>query len=44
MILYERKQERESLFNNYLCPPNNKTASQNIINAILGEEEYAHIN
>ena len=39
-----RKQERESLFNNYLCPPNNKTASENIINAILGEEEYANIN
>ena len=39
-----RKQERDSLFNNYLCPPHNKTASQNIINAILGEEEYAHIN
>lgn len=39
-----RKHERESLFINYLCPPHNKTASENIINAILGEEEYANIN
>lgn len=39
-----RKQDREALFNNYLCPPHHKTASQNIINAILGEEEYAHFN
>jgi len=32
--------EREQFYNDCLLPPNGKTACQNIINAILGEEEY----
>lgn len=34
------KSERRAFVDNYLTPPNNKSACQNIINAILGEEEY----
>ena len=37
-----RKQEREVFFNKYLQPPHGKTASENIINAILGQEEYSY--
>lgn len=36
-----RKQEREDYYQDYLLPPNGKTACENIINAILGEEEYS---
>jgi len=32
-----QKEERNKFFNNYLLPPNGQSASQNIINAILGE-------
>lgn len=31
---------RKKFVNNYLTPPNGKTACENIINAILGKEEY----
>ena len=34
------KDKRQKFVDDYLTPPNNKTACQNIINAILGEEEY----
>lgn len=34
------KSKRELFIQQYLTPPHNKTASQNIINAILGVEEY----
>ena len=34
------KDDREKFVKEYLTPPNNKTACQNIINAILGAEEY----
>lgn len=34
------KEEREKFYNEHLIPPYGKTACQNIINAILGEEEY----
>lgn len=34
------KCERSAFVDSYLTPPNKKTACQNIINAILGEEEY----
>lgn len=34
------KSEREKYYNDYLLPPNGKTASENIINAILGQGEY----
>lgn len=34
------KDKRRKFVNDYLTPPYNKTACQNIINAILGEEEY----
>ena len=33
-------EEREDFLNRYLTPPHGKTACENIINAILGEEEY----
>lgn len=36
------KTKRELFMQQYLIPPHNKTASQNIINAILGVEEYKH--
>lgn len=32
---------RLDFYNNYLIPPHGKTASQNIINAILGVEDYS---
>lgn len=35
-----RKVEREAFFNDYLLPPNGKTACENIMNAILGQAEY----
>ena len=35
-----RKEEREAFYNKYLLPPNNRTASENIIAAILGEPPY----
>ena len=38
-----RKEEREEFIKQYLLPPNGKTACENIINAILGEEEYANM-
>lgn len=34
------KQKRKQFFDNYLIPPYGKTACENIINAILGQEEY----
>ena len=34
------KDDRKNFVDNYLTPPNGKTACENIINAILGEEEY----
>lgn len=34
------KREREKFYREYLIPPHGKTACENIINAILGEEEY----
>lgn len=37
-----RKEERIDFVNNYLRPPHGKTACENIINAILGVEEYAN--
>lgn len=37
------KQDREGFVKNVLTPPNGKTACQNIINAILGEDEYKDI-
>lgn len=36
------KLERESFYNNYLLPPYGNSASENIINAILGEKEYSN--
>jgi len=36
----EGKEERMKFYNEELLPPYGKTACQNIINAILGEEEY----
>lgn len=35
------KGEREDFVNKYLTPPYGRTASENIIHAILGEKEYA---
>lgn len=35
-----RKEERLGYYNRHLVPPHNKTACENIVNAILGEEEY----
>lgn len=35
------KKERDTFVSKYLTPPHGKSACQNIINAILGEEEYA---
>lgn len=32
--------QREKFYNNYLLPPHGKSASLNIVNAILGVEEY----
>lgn len=37
------KQDRIKYKSEYLVPPHGKTASQNIINAILGEEEYSYL-
>jgi hypothetical protein len=34
------KDDRKIFVDNYLTPPNGKSACENIINAILGEEEY----
>ena len=34
------KSEREHFYNKYLIPPHGKTACENIINAILEQEEY----
>lgn len=34
------KEERLKFYNRYLIPPHNKSACENIINAILGEAEY----
>jgi len=34
------RKDREQFYNECLLPPNGKTACQNIINAILGQEEY----
>lgn len=34
------RNEREKFYNDYLLPPHGKTACENIINSILGEEEY----
>ena len=36
------KYKRELFVQQYLTPPHNKTASQNIINAILGVEDYEY--
>ena len=36
------RMKREQFYNECLLPPNGKTACQNIINAILGEEEYKY--
>lgn len=33
------KEERECFYNEYLLPPNNKTASENIIETILGQQK-----
>lgn len=33
------KEERERFYNEYLLPPNNKTASENIIETILGQQK-----
>lgn len=35
------KEERTSFYSNAMIPPHGKTACENIINAILGKEEYA---
>ena len=35
-----RKEERERFYNNYLLPPHNQTACENIISAILGIPPY----
>lgn len=35
------KTQRDSFVSTYLTPPNGKTACENIINAILGQEEYS---
>lgn len=35
------KEERKKFVEAYLTPPNGKTACENIVNAILGTEEYA---
>lgn len=35
------KDDRKKFVSSYLTPPNGKSACDNIINAILGEEEYA---
>lgn len=37
----EKKVERDNFYTNSLLPPHGKTACENIINAILGQEEYA---
>lgn len=37
------REERENYFQKYLLPPHGKTACENIMNAILGEEEYSKI-
>lgn len=37
------KGRRTDYYNNYLLPPHQKSASENIINAILGEGEYVQI-
>lgn len=37
-----RKEERISFVNQYLRPPHGKTACENIMNAILGVEEYTN--
>lgn len=39
-----KNEEREEFYQSYLVPPHGKSASQNIMNAILGEEEYKSIN
>ena len=36
------RMKREQFYNECLLPPNGKTSCQNIINAILGEEEYKY--
>lgn len=36
-----KKEERQAFYNEYLLPPNGKTACQNIIDAILGKEAEA---
>ena len=38
----ELKNKRESFVQSYLVPPYGKTACENIINAILGQEEYSN--
>lgn len=38
------KDSREEFVAQYLTPPYNKSACDNIINAILGKEEYANYN
>ena len=38
----ELKNKRESFVQSYLVPPYGKTACENIINAILGHEEYSN--
>ncbi len=35
------KEDRQEYFDRYLLPPNGKSACQNIINAILGQDEYS---
>jgi len=35
-----RRDEREDFFNAHLLPPNGRTATENIIAAILGEPPY----
>lgn len=37
----EKKKEREAFYSEAMQPPHGKTACNNIINAILGKEEYA---
>lgn len=39
----QMKEQRKAFVENYLTPPNGKSACDNIINAILGEAEYSAI-
>lgn len=37
----EKKKEREAFYGEAMLPPHGKSACENIINAILGKEQYA---